>query len=1331
MRMSAPLLGVCLVGAVLLAACPDSSPSSEGGLSDALGGDVGGIAPTDGISGADAPDGAACVPSCGDKVCGGDGCGGSCGSCGEGKCVGGSCVPDGPCVPDCADAACGADGCGGSCGTCVEGWDCKAGQCVDPGGPLTCGDGTCADDEDCTGCPDDCGPCGSSSCTDAVACLLGCTPDAADCIDACLKPATEVAADAALGLYDCIVQACSGDSAPGCEQAVTQPHGSCGELAAACEGVCAPSCDGKQCGPDGCGGSCGGCDAGMVCVAGQCGTPGSLGCEDLLLCALDCPPGEPGCAKACADKGTPDAAATYGALLGCISDVCQDQDPTCIEKAVAGPCKAPYDACVGGCAPQCGGKQCGSDGCGGSCGQCGPGASCTPTGLCKPSGDCQPGATQCINGGVATCTPNGTWSPAKACPDGQSCQGGVCKPGVCTPKCAGKQCGPDGCGGSCGQCKPGATCVQPGVCQQTGCQPGAVKCDGNVVMSCGPDGSWFPTDKCPPGTTCSNGACVGGGMTCAEVAKCALSCPPGAIDCIFGCQDGATPEAAAQFEELVFCVMDVCDPSDPACFEEALYGPCGPQWDICSGGCTAQCGNKQCGPDGCGGSCGVCKAGTVCSPLGQCVGGGCQPGQVKCSGNLVQTCTQNGTWITVQQCPANATCKNGECIPGGCQPGATQCSGNLIQTCTDAGTWATVAQCPPNATCSNGKCIASGCKPGSTQCAGNQVQTCGPNGNWVTVQVCSNGTTCSNGQCVGGVKACGDIVECAFGCPPGAIDCIFGCQEGASQEATATFQELVSCILMYCDPADPGCFEQVAFGGPCSKELDMCLSGTCTPQCENKQCGADGCGGSCGVCKPGTQCSASGQCLSTACKPGQVKCDANVVLGCGADGTWVPLQKCAADQKCVNGQCVTGCAPKCDGVECGPDGCGGSCGICPDGVACTGGFCAPPATGSCVDIVTCGVGCKLSDEACFKECAIQATPDGQGIYSKLLSCVQDVCGPGTPIHPQAPCSLEAMQGPCADIAAYCQEQGGCTPQCAGQECGSDGCGGTCGFCPPGLQCGDQGFCIPSGSCMPGEMGCDGNNVALCVGDGQWMPLQSCPSGTVCQSGQCIGGCIPQCAGKTCGSDGCGGTCGTCGPAQQCTQGKCVNVSGTASCPELVDCALSSCQMADTTCLVGCGQKGTPQAQQQFQNVVGCVGQVCGFGLTEACVVQAISGPCAPYYDQCMGGTTCTPQCSGKQCGPDGCGGTCGICGPGQSCNGGFCSGQPVMGCYDMLVCMNDCPTDECAYQCFYDSSPEAQSMYIDLSDCLLAACGSNGDPACYEQAVMGQCGQIYYACVQN
>ena len=39
-------------------------------------------------------------------------------------------------------------------------------------------------------------------------------------------------------------------------------------------------------------------------------------------------------------------------------------------------------------------------------------------------------------------------------------------------------------------------------------------------------------------------------------------------------------------------------------------------------------------------------------------------------------------------------------------------------------------------------------------------------------------------------------------------------------------------------------------------------------------------------------------------------------------------------------------------------------------------------------------------------------------------------------------------------------------------------------------------------------------------------------------------CTPNCVGKVCGDDGCGGSCGACNSAQTCAQGQCVTGLGT-------------------------------------------------------------------------------------------------------------------------------------------------------------------------------------------
>ncbi|GMV40580.1 MAG: hypothetical protein AMXMBFR64_22960 [Myxococcales bacterium] len=143
--------------------------------------------------------------------------------------------------------------------------------------------------------------------------------------------------------------------------------------------------------------------------------------------------------------------------------------------------------------------------------------------------------------------------------------------------------------------------------------------------------------------------------------------------------------------------------------------------------------------------------------------------------------------------------------------------------------------------------------------------------------------------------------------------------------------------------------------------------------------------------------------------------------------------------------------------------------------------------------------------------------------------------------------------------------GGCTPVCAGKQCGSDGCGGVCGTCGAGQDC-VSGTC--QGGCAPS---CAGK---VCGPDGCGGSCGDCAPGQTCNLGACAGGCVPDCAGKVCGPDGCGATCGTCAAGQACSGGQC---SGT-----------------------------------------------------------------------------CAPDCAGKTCGADGCGGSCGLCGAGQECIGGGC-----------------------------------------------------------------------------
>ncbi len=122
--------------------------------------------------------------------------------------------------------------------------------------------------------------------------------------------------------------------------------------------------------------------------------------------------------------------------------------------------------------------------------------------------------------------------------------------------------------------------------------------------------------------------------------------------------------------------------------------------------------------------------------------------------------------------------------------------------------------------------------------------------------------------------------------------------------------------------------------------------GNCIPDCQNRACGNDGCGNSCGECEEGTVCIADAEaanCKRQNCEPGERKCDGSRILECNDFGTGFDLAgDCAlSSTQCVDGECVD-CTPDCGDRLCGDDGCGGSCGECDAGDNCIEGRCLIP-----------------------------------------------------------------------------------------------------------------------------------------------------------------------------------------------------------------------------------------------------------------------------------------------------------------------------------------------------------------------------------------------------
>ncbi len=394
--------------------------------------------------------------TCGDLICkfpdSADNCPEDCGSCGDGTCSksengpnGGSCPND--CLPACGNGKCegGEDfnWCLVDCGSCGDKFCGKnenhkncAGDC-----PATCGNGECETGEDEAPpklCPQDCSPpCGNAECefgetpqlcpVDCPVCgdgICGNGEDKANCPKDCIVPCGNGICEGGENPDNCAVDCgacgdgvcgkkeeeggyCPMDCPVGCGDGICDE----GETKAFCpKDCCFPSCVGKECGNDGCGGSCGTCET---------------WCSEEGFC----------------------------------------------------------------CVPDCTDKECGDDGCGGSCGSCNDKKYCT-TDECTDFKCHHPLIPfQCLIG--STCVPAGTENPLNSCqecspdqatgkwtpgPDGVPCgDGKVCYQGSCcnhNGNCAGKVCGDDQCGSTCGLCPLGLVCLL-GQC---------VECDdGNLV----------------------------------------------------------------------------------------------------------------------------------------------------------------------------------------------------------------------------------------------------------------------------------------------------------------------------------------------------------------------------------------------------------------------------------------------------------------------------------------------------------------------------------------------------------------------------------------------------------------------------------------------------------------------------------------------------------------------------------------------------------------------------------------------------------------------------------------------------------------------------------
>ncbi|MBM4353682.1 MAG: hypothetical protein FJ109_07770 [Deltaproteobacteria bacterium] len=449
-------------------------------------------------------------------------------------------------------------------------------------------------------------------------------------------------------------------------------------------------------------------------------------------------------------------------------------------------------------------------------------------------------------------------------------------------------------------------------------------------------------------------------------------------------------------------------------------------------------------------------------------------------------------------------------------------------------------------------------------------------------------------------------------------------------------------------------------------------SEVCSPACEGRQCGPDGCGGNCGECEPLLQqCSEAGKCEPFPCQsskdcPGTLVCadELDICVACVGDEDCPEGEACGPDHAC---HAVHPCTSdkECKDFELVCDKAAGVCvqclksEHCEAGKYCREGFCLP---------VLCEPGASKCDGSDVLVC-----PDGSGWQTAATCDVLQYC----------------EDGQCKDLV--------CPPAetwCEGSvafECAADGksivseedCAVTKLFC-------FAGQCIET-VCTPEAIYClDADTVATCAEDGMGFAESDCPAQHYCQGEECLPWlCEPNIAAcngtvaAVCNATGSGYASQTDCTALKnvCVDGKCLDLECSPSQAYCID--------QDTSAL--CAADGLSHVESDCQEKQSCQDGAClpwtcmpGEPLCDGAVATfcdelglgAVVGgtDCAAQKMACVGGqcVACSPDCAGKWCGPDGCGGVCGACDPGQACINGKCP-PPGMECDDG----NDIDWDGC------------------------------------------------------
>ena len=464
--------------------------------------------------------------------------------------------------------------------------------------------------------------------------------------------------------------------------------------------------------------------------------------------------------------------------------------------------------------------------------------------------------------------------------------------------------------------------------------------------------------------------------------------------------------------------------------------------------------------------------------------------------------------------------------------------------------------------------------------------------------------------------------------------------------------------------------------GMCDKENGVCMT---TPMPDDS------------VCTTAGGCWAQGLCSSGVCE-GTVPAD---------DGT--PCENsgiCGGSAMCMDGECIAdGSSNVCDdGDPCSIDLCSEEAGGCvyqsePDGTECST-ECVPQ--GVCASGACSGESIPGCEEPDKPSCGDGACTAGES----PKTCPED-CDPSTPDP------LTCLDANCTDALAACED--------------SDACGGIID-CMEDCDLSSEEACLEECTAPP-----EGDNGEFVDAQSLFWTLydcgkanncfaeepDSCGNGT-CEPGENPENCFQDCSDAPPGPGPClEAQCGS--EAEAC--------QADAGCTEVIAC-LDGCDSEECqySCLLEAGEESANKfiALVECGDVHGCFDgggggdPECGNGVCE----QGESGfNCA---EDCKGGED---KCGNGKCEstetPDSCPSDCVEPGPGgegdpvveclqETCGGEFAGCFTDEDCTNLVTCLQQCESDQCAQGCYDKTSQAGLEKFIALVDC--------GDAnACFEQ----------------